>query len=101
LIEITRLLQSNLRNTDYFGRWGGEEFMIICPHTTESDAFKVAEKLRQLLATRYIAPVGYKTASFGVIACAPTHQSPQDILHYADEALYRAKRRGRNCTVCY
>lgn len=101
LVEIVRLFQKRLRNTDILGRWGGEEFIIICPNTSSSDAYKLAEKLRQVLASTNFEPVGYTTASFGIVECGERHQLPQDLIRHADEALYEAKAMGRNCTVVY
>lgn len=101
LVGVVRLCQSRLRSTDILGRWGGEEFMIICPNTSGVDARMLAETLRQLLASRYFSSVGHRTASFGVAECHPEQQSSQDLIRHADEALYRAKTMGRNCTVIY
>lgn len=101
LTEATHLFQSCLRSVDVLGRWGGEEFIIVCANTHAADANTLAEKLRETLASTYFEPVGYKTASFGVVECAECHKLPQDLVRHADEALYQAKATGRNCTVVY
>ncbi len=101
LVGVVRLCQGRLRSMDILGRWGGEEFMIICPNTSGSEARILAETLRQLLAARYFSPVGHRTASFGVAECQDKHQAPQDVIRDADEALYQAKAAGRNRTVLY
>lgn len=98
LIEVVSLIQNRLRKTDIFGRWGGEEFIILCPNTSSERAIVLAEMLRQTLASHYFQSVGQQTASFGVTECGTCHRSLNDLLRYADEALYAAKAKGRNCT---
>lgn len=95
LIETAERLRASLRISDIPGRWGGEEFMIICPETGLDTAAQLAERLRQKYETTAFSGVGSLTASFGVA----THRKgrlAKDILRSADEALYRAKQAGRN-----
>ncbi|MGG6296590.1 diguanylate cyclase [Leptolyngbya sp. AN02str] len=101
LIEVVRLCQSCLRSTDVLGRWGGEEFIVICPNTNLTDANNLAERLRKTLAARYFEPVGYTTASFGIAECDSHHALPKDLIRHADTALRKAKAKGRNCTVAH
>ena len=94
------ILRAHTRNTDGLGRWGGEEFVLVCPGASLSKAAELAEKLRQrILDTNFIPddplPI---TASFGV-ATVRADQSFDDAFRQADEALYLAKSRGRNCVV--
>jgi diguanylate cyclase (GGDEF)-like protein/PAS domain S-box-containing protein len=90
-------LRSNVRENDVAGRWGGEEFLVITPHTELEGAVKLAEKLRQRIQTRPFGDTHQQpvTASFGV---AEWHQgdSAGTLLGRADRALYRAKHNGRN-----
>jgi diguanylate cyclase (GGDEF)-like protein len=94
------ILASSIRNTDAVGRWGGEEFVLVCPGATLEDAADLAEKLRhRILQTNFIPeeplPI---TASFGV-ATSGADQGFEDAFRKADQALYLAKSRGRNCVV--
>lgn len=91
--ERTRRL---LRETDVAARWGGEEFMILAPHTGQDDAVCLAERLRKCFAEESIEPVGRVTASFG-IAQNDHCNSLEALTHLADQALYAAKAAGRNC----
>jgi len=95
LIEIADILRLNCRDVDYVGRWGGEEFLIICPDTKADQAFIVAEKLRSLIEVYDFFEVGHKTSSFGVTSVM-SNENIKDGLHRADKALYRAKENGRN-----
>ncbi len=101
LRTMGEILRSSIRNTDAVGRWGGEEFVLVCPGASMSDATDLAEKLRhRVLQTNFIPehplPI---TASFGV-ATSSEDQGFEDTFRQADQALYLAKNRGRNCVVC-
>jgi len=95
LIEIAGLLSESSRETDVVGRWGGEEFMILLPHTDLAGASRLAEKMRTTIAEHEFAGIGQQTASFGVAAYIIDDQ-PNDLVARADAALYEAKRAGRN-----
>ncbi len=98
LRRVAAVVASNLRGSDVFGRWGGEEFLIACPGMRVRDAARLAEKLRERVAASEINIPGGRiavTASFGV-AVAPPGSATADALKRADEALYRAKEAGRN-----
>ena len=95
LVETAERLRAALRTSDIPSRWGGEEFLIICPETPLETAVQLAERLRHDYESCDFPAAGRLTASFGVAA----HQKGQgvdDILLSADEALYRAKNGGRN-----
>lgn len=101
LVEISKLLSSNIRQYDTLSRLGGEEFLLLLPQTTFDDAVAVAEKLRRLLEEHVFYIKDYTihiTASFGVSRLSYT-SDPQLIAQYAnvDNALYHAKQSGRNC----
>lgn len=95
LIAIARLLRNWTRDVDVVGRWGGEEFLVICRDTEFNGAVALAEKLRQTIATQKLPVVGYKTASFGVTGNRSGDTIAQ-MLARADGALYRSKALGRN-----
>jgi len=100
LRTMGEILGAGVRNTDGVGRWGGEEFVLVCPGASLSKAADLAEKLRhKIMETNFIpeAPLPI-TASFGV-ASASVDQDFEDALRQADQALYLAKSKGRNCVV--
>ncbi len=88
-----------LRDQDVIGRLGGEEFAVLLPETASDAAAAVAERLRE--AVERVSP-GWSggelavTISIGVAAWGPDDESVESVLHRADEALYEAKRQGRN-----
>ncbi len=95
---LTRHISDALRDSDTFARWGGEEFVILLPHTDLKTAVAKAEHLRRTLELLSIDGVGTVTCSFGVTAVnlfAPVAET----IHEADRGLYRAKAEGRN-RVC-
>lgn len=94
-----KLFAKNLRKTDVLGRWGGEEFMIICPETDLAGATKLAESLRKALEKNIFPKEVRLAGSFGV-AEHQVDESPIDLLRRADKALYEAKAQGRNRVCC-
>ncbi|TRY33174.1 sensor domain-containing diguanylate cyclase [Aliiglaciecola sp. M165] len=98
LRQISAMLQGQLRDGDVVGRWGGEEFVLLLPDTTPEQSFEVAQKLRESMAnmTASTGSISLQiTASFGV-SHTETVRPLTEILGYADDALYQAKRDGRN-----
>ncbi len=95
LIDIARLLRTSVRVTDTVGRWGGEEFLVILPDTGLENAVQVAEKQREVIDAQEFPTVGHTTVSFGVAELRPD-ETIKDLIARADEALYRAKKNGRN-----
>ena len=95
LEDLSKILRSGIRVTDTIGRWGGEEFLLIAPHTDLSGGLLVAEKLREEIASVSFQTVDRMTCSFGVSVWQPGDTS-SGIISRADEALYLAKRNGRN-----
>jgi diguanylate cyclase (GGDEF)-like protein len=95
LVAVARLLQSELRNSDFLFRYGGEEFTVILPDTSRKGAFVLAERFRRIVQR---APWSKRpiTISIGVAATNETVTSPNELLQAADGALYRAKQAGRN-----
>jgi len=95
LIGTARAIRQQLRTTDTFGRWGGEEFLIVALETDRAQADLLAERLRTIIAQQIYDQVGSVTASFGVAICC-ADDSAEALIGRADAALYRAKRHGRN-----
>lgn len=95
LAEVAHLLQVNTRETDIVGRWGGEEFMVVCTRTDKDGVLKLTENLRQTFQDHKFPVVQSKTASFGVTTYQEGDKS-NDLVARADEALYAAKKKGRN-----
>lgn len=92
-------LKANIQREDLLARWGGEEFVLMMPQTTEQEAAAVAERLRQHLGG-LAWPAGLQvTSSFGV-AQADGEASVEAAVTAADQAMYRAKRLGRNRVEC-
>jgi diguanylate cyclase (GGDEF)-like protein len=96
------ILRTTVREVDLPARYGGEEFAVLLPQTDLEGAHELAERLRRALAARPMSthPGGLVavTASFGV-AAFPEAPTPAALFAAADEALYRAKRAGKNCVV--
>jgi two-component system, cell cycle response regulator len=104
LREAARRISDTSRTSDVVGRYGGEEFVVLLPETTEVDAVTAADRLRASLAARPVLarqvhiPI---RASVGVAAWHLTMGSPADLYAAADQALYRAKELGRDRTELY
>ncbi len=95
LVGIAQTLKEGIREVDVVGRWGGEEFLIICRETVLQGALVMAEKLRHAIEMRTFDNVGTMTTSFGVSEFR-MGEVLTETLARADLALYRAKRHGRN-----
>ncbi|MBP2231472.1 diguanylate cyclase (GGDEF)-like protein [Azospirillum agricola] len=98
LVETARILRQNLRGHDLCARWGGEEFLILLTETDQEQAKTVAEKLRRLVDDHRMRVEGrdiHITLSLGIAAHRPDWTADACI-QAADDALYAAKRAGRN-----
>ena len=98
LREFAGVLSTTIRNMDTAGRWGGEEFVVILPEATAEEALDIAERIRKAVSFSSFEISGglHLTCSVGV-ACYPEHAADQDaLLTAADQAMYGAKRLGRN-----
>jgi diguanylate cyclase (GGDEF)-like protein len=99
LRELPQACHTVLRQCDVLARFGGEEFILLLPETEQVNALQVANKLCQLIAGQVIDYKGKRiqvTISAGVATCDPTSDTLDDLLSRADQALYQAKRRGKN-----
>jgi diguanylate cyclase (GGDEF)-like protein len=101
LKELALLVRRNTRDDDVFGRFGGEEFLLILPDTNASDALEVADKIRALIASQDFPhakrqPLGVVSVSGGVATYPNVASDSTGLLNAADEALYMAKKQGRN-----
>ncbi len=95
LVKMAETLTETIRSVDIAGRWGGEEFLVICPETDDAGSAQVAEKIRRAIESMDFPVVGTKTASFG-IAQFKKGEPASTVIQRADEALYVAKQQGRN-----
>ena len=100
LREAARRMQSSIRQYDSIGRYGGEEFLILFPGCGEADCFAQADRLRKLLGQTEMKVNDTAirvTASFGVTTVMPGENwTEEELIRIADEALYVAKKSGRN-----
>ncbi len=96
LIEFVGVVREHLRKTDIFGRWGGEEFLIICPNTDLKQVSILAERIRQAIASHTFEETGRQTVSIGLAVCEDVSITPARLVALADKALYAAKASGRN-----
>ncbi len=95
---IAQCCQANLRKKDTLIRWGGEEFLIVVTGDEEEKLRYLAEQLRAIIAEQQILEVGKVTASFGVALLQP-QESLSQLFIRADQALYQAKKQGRNQVI--
>jgi diguanylate cyclase (GGDEF)-like protein len=100
LRQVAQCLLTQRRSADVVARIGGEEFALILPETDINGALRVAERLRNVIADasdfkRQI------TVSLGIARLSETIQLPEDLTQRADQALYEAKRLGRNRVAVY
>lgn len=98
LREAARILKENSRESDYVIRIGGEEFVVLMPHTNLEGAYILADKLRQAIEKNIHKEVGYFTSSFGV-AERKVDETYFEMYNRMDDALYRAKKEGKNIVL--
>lgn len=103
LKALANTLKAHVRAIDVVARLGGEEFVLLLPRTDEANAFAVAERVRaaieQLGVSAADGTVVRFTVSTGVVEASNQASSLEELLHLADEALYEAKRQGRNRSI--
>ena len=99
LIALAELLSQRIRSADLLGRWGGEEFMLVCIDTDLEGAGILAEQCRQAIVDHEFPVAKHQTCSFG-LAQWDGNESYEELFARADKALYEAKATGRNRVVC-
>lgn len=98
LAGVARVLRTSLRSSDFAGRLGGEEFVVLLPDTDRESSLDVAEHLRERIEETRLADVNRPvTASIGVAVLPHDARDAEGVLRAADQALYAAKDAGRNC----
>lgn len=98
LKEIAASLRTLLREVDTIARWGGEEFIVMMPHTDINGALVPASRILKAIADRIFAkiPDEHITVSIGLACSGETQNTPDILVNAADLALYEAKKKGRN-----
>ncbi len=89
------LVTGTIRSTDILARYGGEEFIITLPETNEGGAAELAGKIRNNIARHLFPAVGHIPVSIGLGQC-PSSETDSELITKADNALYVAKKSGRN-----
>lgn len=100
LKTLAEILVSHVREGDFVGRWGGEEFLIVCPDTTIKEAEILIERLREKIASFPLRLKRNVTMTFG-IAGKKENDDMTNIVNRADKALYQGKKAGRNTVKVY
>jgi len=91
------VIKENIRTTDLISRYGGEEFIIMLPDTSQAGAEELAERIRIAMENKKISDIPHPvTASFG-ITIAKKDDSFESLLKRVDQAMYMSKEKGRNC----
>ncbi len=104
LVGLAKRVQTALRSTDLLGRYGGEEFVVLLPETSQEKAYAIAERIRKIV---YSAPFETDmgpieiTISLGIAMLDETCTNLESLIARADEALYQAKQAGRDTTVIW
>lgn len=95
LVHTAQLLQKHLRHSDWMGRWGGEEFLLLLPNTPLQEAQRLCERLQQILIENPLSDATPISASFGVTVATPG-DTPDYLVSRADTAMYLSKQAGGN-----
>ncbi|MDH5765075.1 MAG: bifunctional diguanylate cyclase/phosphodiesterase [Gammaproteobacteria bacterium] len=102
LKAVADAVEQIMRIEDYFGRWGGEEFICVMPESNHANAMQIAERMRQHIKSTQIQSASSTlnvTASFGVASYPEDGKNIDKLIASADAALYHAKRTGRNRVI--
>jgi diguanylate cyclase (GGDEF)-like protein len=102
LKNIAKILKDSLRNVDHLGRFGGDEFVIILPNTNLENTVIIAERVREKIANfvhNLEEHIIQTTVSIGIASYNSLDDDVNQIIKRADQALYKAKSRGRNCSI--
>ncbi len=102
LMRIGELIKKSVRSTDYVGRYGGEEFIIILPETSSKDGYLVAEKIRSIVdLSKLLGEEMPLTVSLGVSTFPEDGANEDELIEKSDQALYYSKNNGRNQSNCW
>lgn len=96
LKEVSDLLSKSTRESDYFARWGGEEFIILTPDSEGDGKIYLADKLLHLISSHSFEDVGKVTTSIGISSAREGDKQLDEIIKRADQGLYNAKEQGKN-----
>lgn len=99
LIHLSETCTQEIRKIDFFGRYGGEEFIIILPECDLKGALEIAKRIQKSLADNCVRHKGVEvsvTISIGICSYSSIHKSFEELIKDADTAMYRAKENGRN-----
>ncbi len=98
LIAISKIINENLRELDICTRYGGDEFLIVLPHTDEGKAFEIGERIR-IKVIESASALHAVTLSVGIATCPYHADTIKSLIKIADEALYSSKSNGKNKTT--
>jgi diguanylate cyclase (GGDEF)-like protein len=106
LKTVAKIIREDVRDTDFPARYGGDEFLVILPHTDLEQAVALAERIKaDIISHPFVAPGGQdvvQTVSIGVANFAETRaKSKDELIRFVDDSLYRAKQKGRNRIEMY
>ena len=96
LCHVASIMKATVREVDICARYGGEEFVVILPQCDRESAIRVAERLRESIASTPVNKVGQVTASIGVATYPTGAKNKDELVEMADRAMYLAKAAGRN-----
>ncbi len=101
LSEVAKIIKAGAREKDIVGRYGGEEFIVIMPDTNSHMTFDILEDIRKKIEQKKFfgeesQPMGKITISAGIVTCMDKSLSEIELIKEADQALYKAKREGKN-----
>lgn len=98
LVSMAQVIEKNIRKSDYLGRWGGEEFLIICPNTLLAEARIVGDKIHKAIENFEFENIPRQTSSIG-ISEYKVDDSRDTTIRRADKAMYMAKISGKNRVI--
>lgn len=102
LVKIAKVIRVNTRNTDYIGRYGGEEFIMLLPQADENEAYLVCENIRKSIECLTFYNEGIPlTISLGIATFPDQGHTKEELVEKADQALYHSKEEGKNRTTIW
>lgn len=97
--EITGIIGGIIRETDILARWGGDEFIMLLPHTNRPQAVELSERIRSSISNHAFEMIGTITCSFGIASLNRYMASIEQFISRSDESLYKAKKSGKNVVM--